>query len=93
VPELSQQQPPPPLTPPHRKSGLPDLRTIIRNPGKPGLRGEGNRPRRVAPLRVYSSGTSTSVPGVVSAERQRKAREPNDRVQGLPTLGTVIAQR
>src|SRR6266436_1271592 len=33
---------PPPLTPPHRKSGLPDLRTILRNPGKPGFRGEGN---------------------------------------------------
>src|SRR5262249_36504287 len=23
---------------PHRKSGLPDLRTILRNPGRPGLR-------------------------------------------------------
>src|SRR5215475_11068423 len=38
------KQPPPPLTPPQRKSGLPDLRTILRNPGKPGFRGEGNRP-------------------------------------------------
>ena len=27
-------------TSPQRKSGLPDLRTILRNPGKPGLRGE-----------------------------------------------------
>ncbi len=29
------------VDPPRRKSGLPDLRTTIRNPGKPGLRGEG----------------------------------------------------
>ena len=28
----------------HRKSGLPDLRTILRNPGEPGLRGEGSAP-------------------------------------------------
>jgi hypothetical protein len=34
----------PPLAPPHRKSGLPDLRTIRRDPGKPGARGEGNTP-------------------------------------------------
>src|SRR5258708_11255185 len=27
---------------PHRKSGLPDLRTLTRNPGKPGLRGGGS---------------------------------------------------
>jgi hypothetical protein len=33
---------PPPLTPPQRKSGLPDLRSISRDPGKPGARGEGN---------------------------------------------------
>ena len=35
---------PPPPTPPHRKSGLPDLRTHARNPGKPGFRGEGSTP-------------------------------------------------
>jgi predicted AAA+ superfamily ATPase len=28
----------PALSAPHRKSGLPDLRTILRNPGRPGLR-------------------------------------------------------
>jgi hypothetical protein len=37
---------PPPLTPPHRKSGLPDLRTVMRNPGRPGFRGEGNTPSK-----------------------------------------------
>ena len=26
----------------HRKSGLPDLRNIVRNPGKPGFRGRGS---------------------------------------------------
>jgi hypothetical protein len=35
---------PPPPAPPHRKSGLPDLRTHARNPGKPGFRGEGSTP-------------------------------------------------
>jgi flagellar basal body P-ring formation protein FlgA len=33
---------PPSLTLPHRKSGLPDLRRIKYNPGKPGLLGGGN---------------------------------------------------
>jgi hypothetical protein len=35
---------PPPPTPPHRKSGLPDLRTLMPNPGKPGFGGEGSTP-------------------------------------------------
>src|SRR5882757_9003454 len=36
----------PPLSPtlPQRKSGLPDLRRLDRNPGKPGLRGGGSPP-------------------------------------------------
>jgi hypothetical protein len=34
--------PSPPL--PQRKSGLPDLRSLMRNPGKPGFRGGGSRP-------------------------------------------------
>src|SRR5262249_481570 len=33
-------------TSPHRKSGLPDLRTILRNPGRPGMRGEVQLPAR-----------------------------------------------
>jgi hypothetical protein len=37
-------------TPPQRKSGLPDLPTMIRNPGWPGLRGEGNNPELGARL-------------------------------------------
>src|SRR5215472_15771221 len=32
----------PPLSPPHRKSGLPDLRIMVRNPGRPRFRGEEN---------------------------------------------------
>ena len=36
-------------TSPHHKSGLPDLRTILRNPGKPGLRGEVALPARPQP--------------------------------------------
>jgi hypothetical protein len=43
--------PPPPPTPPRRKSGLPNLRTIIRNPGKPGLRGRGVHRERGTVLR------------------------------------------
>ena len=34
---------PPSLTLPRRKSGTPDLRIKMRNPGKPGFRGGGNR--------------------------------------------------
>ena len=33
-----------PPTPPHHKSGLPDLCTQTRNPGRPGFRGEGSAP-------------------------------------------------
>jgi branched-chain amino acid transport system permease protein len=33
---------PPSPTPPHRKSGLPDLRTQMPNPGEPGFGGEGS---------------------------------------------------
>src|SRR5436305_11910756 len=39
---VPQQLRPPPLTPPHPKSGLPDLRVVMRNSGKPEFRGEGN---------------------------------------------------
>jgi hypothetical protein len=39
----------PPPTPPYRKSGLPDLRTIRRDPGEPGLRGQGERTEIVGP--------------------------------------------
>src|SRR5215469_12439558 len=35
---------PPSPTLPQRKSGLPDLRTIRRDPGKPGARGGGSTP-------------------------------------------------
>jgi len=38
---LAQQQRPPSPALPQRKSGLPDLRKISRDPGKPGARGEG----------------------------------------------------
>ena len=38
------QQRPPSQTLPHRTSGLPDLRTILRNPGRPGLRWGGSTP-------------------------------------------------
>lgn len=33
---------PPSLSLPHRKSGIPDLRIKMGNPGKPGLRGAGD---------------------------------------------------
>ena len=35
-------------TSPRRKSGLPDLRITLRNPGKPGLRGEVDRGRKLS---------------------------------------------
>jgi histidine phosphatase superfamily protein (branch 1)/enoyl-ACP reductase-like protein len=38
---LAQQQRPPSPALPQRKSGLPDLRKISRDPGRPGARGEG----------------------------------------------------
>jgi hypothetical protein len=38
---LSQISGPPTPDPSHRKSGLPDVRTMMRNPGRPGFRGEG----------------------------------------------------
>ena len=41
--DYAQQQLPPSPPLPHRKSGLPDLRTMMRNPGKPGFRGGGSR--------------------------------------------------
>ena len=40
----SNAEPPPSPTLPQRKSGLPDLRSIRRNPGKPGFRGGGSTP-------------------------------------------------
>ncbi len=44
APEATPKQrvPPPSPTFPHHKSGLPDLRSIVRNPGKPGFRGGGS---------------------------------------------------
>jgi hypothetical protein len=36
--------PPPSPTLPRRKSGLPDLREISRDPGRPGARGGGSTP-------------------------------------------------
>ncbi len=42
VDATSPQELPPSLTLPHRKSGLPDLRTIDRMSGKPDIRGGGN---------------------------------------------------
>src|SRR6478672_618126 len=41
---LTQQPRPPSPALPRRKSGLPDLRKISRDPGKPGARGGGSRP-------------------------------------------------
>ena len=41
-PQIQSLPPPPSLSLPRRKSGLPDLRTTMRNPGKPGFRGGGN---------------------------------------------------
>jgi hypothetical protein len=40
--ESAHKQPPPSLTLPQRKSGLPDLRMRMPNPGKPGFGGGGN---------------------------------------------------
>src|SRR5712691_1196276 len=82
--------PPPPPTPPHRKSGLPDLRSIMRNPGKPGFRGEGSRPcsRRRAGARMANRSpkrTRRSAPDAATEAILRHWREavPNDRLAHL----------
>src|SRR6516165_9270673 len=41
---MTSAQQPPATTLPHRKSGLPDLRNILRNPRRRGLRGGGSLP-------------------------------------------------
>jgi hypothetical protein len=46
--------------PPHRKSGLPDLRIYDAKPGQARVRGEGNRPRRVRPVCVQLTKTCSS---------------------------------
>jgi NitT/TauT family transport system substrate-binding protein len=57
---LAQQLRPPSPPLPHRKSGLPDLRKIIRDPGKPGARGGGSRPSpRRALWNTHGTGTIT----------------------------------
>src|SRR5436190_17771487 len=70
------QQRPPPLTPPHRKSGLPDLRNMVPHPGKPGLGGEGNRP---------SVWRSSALALVIGGRASRTSRDPPP--QPSPTRG------
>src|SRR6266508_1813314 len=43
---------PPSLSLPRRKAGLPDLRNVVRNPGKPGFRGGGNGAARTFAKRL-----------------------------------------
>src|SRR5216683_2511707 len=60
---------PPTPTLPHRKSGLPDLRKIKRNPGKPGLLGGGSR-KSVPTLRSLLLATAmlAAFPAAASAQ-------------------------
>ena len=64
---------PPPPTPPHRKSGLPDLRTMMRNPGEPGFRGEGSTPRSRLALAHDQAQCSRSTPR--ARKRSRISRQ------------------
>jgi ribosomal protein L11 methyltransferase len=50
---------------PHRKSGLPDLRNILRNPGKPGV-------RRGREIRVLDVGTGSGVLAIAAAKALRR---------------------
>jgi hypothetical protein len=54
---LAQQQRPPSPALPQRKSGLPDLRKISRDPGRPGARGGGSRPRLLLDLVPFQRDT------------------------------------
>ena len=59
----------PPPTPPHRKSGLPDLGTIVRNPGGPGFRGGGEQNEQECSSRLAVTAVNGEM-GCVELRRQ-----------------------
>src|SRR5262249_58194592 len=72
--------PPPPPPPPRRKSGLPDLRIILRNPGKPGFRGGGSAgslpaPRDAARASPYTQTHARQRPPAAPGLDHRRLRD------------------
>src|SRR5262249_60037821 len=71
---------PPPPPPPRRKSGLPDLRIILRNPGKPGFRGGGSAgslpaPRDAARASPYTQTHARQRPPAAPGLDHRRLRD------------------
>src|SRR5436309_1881220 len=67
---VPQQLRPPPLTPPHPKSGLPDLRVVMRNSGKPRARARDAASQWLA--RVGLAGFEARYPHMLSGGQRKR---------------------